>query len=1002
MPRATHQSPKIKQRAHRPTPSPKNHPSSSPDSDDTDSSIYAKFARAKELETELNTLTAEQKAKRKPSSSSQEKSDALRLQLCQLLSDLVLTDPQIAHSEDAIGRIWKYCFYGRINEIRSRIAKEKSRSKKRQAGGLSGGGAAGMGSAASSQNSSEKNIVEELEKQLKVFLKEAIALYEYLIEKYIKLLLPMSQASSFAGGDPTQSQESQDDHGKHAIIATLYRMHIHLGDLHRYSNSIKQAEECYLKSTKLAPGTGNPYNQLAVVAQSQDSLTAVALYYYARSLMATYQPFETSRSNLVRLFETNHKWLEEHERNNDSHSRMLVTGNMDGNSAMAKKAQREWMHKEKSAMNRKFLAQMVDLQWAFFKGVSLDGSDGKVNLSDLLRKMSSLLESFTNLLSNSSFSESLLCKIVAILAFSSLSASSEGKLCSPKGLSANQDKDPKWNEGVVMTNQALAFSFFLRFCTVLANHIVTHFEKKESGEAGSKPNVSRLGAVRSLSPLLLGFNFVTSVYKGSDWFHGLIFYPDRDSCDNIPLEKNSVRDLCNKSEEEFWDSVATVLNHFDTMPNDSSQAKESIDFSDIKEFSEFYGFFPFHSFLSKRKSGTGDDSEYVSAEEVVDALSVGKLSTSSKLCNAETNRKIRFLLFAADNSTLVIGDTSEAKEVGRYFLAKEDAAGPRRYFNEKNRSEPDTANQKSPLDDDSAAKSHDMEGVVMLTTSYSKTGVPLLVPGNILGSGTNDRPTNDSDVVSNISFSALGGVSSTLAVDAPSLANDGNSWTKSTTTVSNMFGMAKTSTELATASNQQASARVSLPPPPGFSAQLQPELPQPSSFIQPNSSLTSFIDHNNYGGQVPSSELRGFNQLHESTLPQAAPVYTKNPFAQTPAAFDNDYNRGSAQKSGFDLNNIGWDQGVNRHHNVRAGLDPTLDFMLGNSGFQSPDEFASSDALGLLVPSSESDDQNNTSSLLKFLFEPNNLSSEQSSHDNQKHQYSSSSNMPFTRNPFAT
>ena len=44
-------------------------------------------------------------------------------------------------------------------------------------------------------------------------------------------------------------------------------------------------------------------------------------------MMATRKPFETSRANLVRLlFESNHKWLDENSREEDTHSRELQGG----------------------------------------------------------------------------------------------------------------------------------------------------------------------------------------------------------------------------------------------------------------------------------------------------------------------------------------------------------------------------------------------------------------------------------------------------------------------------------------------------------------------------------------------------------------------------------------------------------------------------------------------------------------------------------------------------
>jgi len=106
---------------------------SSQDSNNSDYSIQAKLSQAKALQAKLNALAAEQKSRPKRSSSIEEKASAVRLQLCHLLSDLLLSDPITSLEQDAIGRTWKYCFYGHIKEIESRIAREKSKAKKRKA-----------------------------------------------------------------------------------------------------------------------------------------------------------------------------------------------------------------------------------------------------------------------------------------------------------------------------------------------------------------------------------------------------------------------------------------------------------------------------------------------------------------------------------------------------------------------------------------------------------------------------------------------------------------------------------------------------------------------------------------------------------------------------------------------------------------------------------------------------------------------------------------------------
>ena len=225
-----------KRSGQRPTPNRGRSQHSTQDSSATEAMVE-KMNKAKDLESDLEKLQHSQKSKRK-TSSDEAKASAIRLELCSTFSDVVILDPQFASSHNIIERLWKHCFYGRINELRLRLSKEKSKAKKR------------IGGASVTSGASAENMAEEVDKQLKLFLKEAVALYQYLIKKYTEnLLSESSQSTSAASGD------SQNEY-HHAIISSLYRMHIHLGDLYRYSSTYKEAEECYLTSVTLAPGLG--------------------------------------------------------------------------------------------------------------------------------------------------------------------------------------------------------------------------------------------------------------------------------------------------------------------------------------------------------------------------------------------------------------------------------------------------------------------------------------------------------------------------------------------------------------------------------------------------------------------------------------------------------------------------------------------------------------------------------------------------------------------------
>lgn len=263
-----------------------------------------------------------------------------RVQLCEHLSDVILSSPSTALEEDCLGRLWRGCFYPRIQELRSRIGKENRKQ-----------GNATM-----------------FEESLKVFLEEAIKLYEYLESRLKKRL----------------GQEEGED----CLVPCLYRLYIHLGDLLRYSSANhSEVEKTYLKASKLSPGRGNPYNQLAVVAQQHVyPRTCIALYWYARSLLAAVEPFETSRSNLTRLFNFNKTWLTTHGSDQD--------------------------------MMRRFMADFVDFHSNFFLSTLLDK-----NLDEEFLKTtaSPLFENtFSTLLKEQLLSDGLLVKMVAIFIFSTV------------------------------------------------------------------------------------------------------------------------------------------------------------------------------------------------------------------------------------------------------------------------------------------------------------------------------------------------------------------------------------------------------------------------------------------------------------------------------------------------------------------------------------------------------------------------------------------------------
>jgi len=905
------------------------HSSLTQDTENTES-ILNKFAQAEKLEAQLAAIEDDKKAKRKLPAGTDQKAQGLRAKLCQVFIDVIVADPVLSHSKDASRRLWHSCFYSRISELRLELSKEKSRAKKRQ---VSGGDVA----------VSEK-IVSVVNERLKVSIKEALKLYEWLIDKMLKLLLPMSQSQS-----TTVSENSENDEYEHAVVAILYWSHLYMGDLLRYDESYKQAEETYLKSSKLYPGNGNPFNQMAVVAQSQDSLSAVALYYYARSMMATQAPSAMSDSNLKRLFTSNAKWLEEHAREDALFSREIFEVNENEGNKADKKAQRDWQQKQKTVMNRMALAKFVDLQWSFVKGVSLDSA---VN-QGVMQDMDSMMDIFTTLINNASFSESLLCKIVAILSFATLGASNGGKLCNASMFAKKRRKDPNWKEDDIIANNALAFSFVLRFCTVLMKDIETRLANQGGGKSG---------AIRSLSSLLLGVSFVNSVYKGSEWFHGLPCFPGKGSSSAAsPNNNRHILELCKQSHNEFWRSVARMANRLDSLPKPSEDAATP-DLMDVRDFAEFCGYVPFDSFLKHADNHTNGQSKYVPTEEVISVLTQKK-SPPNKNMESEMQTKLQlFLMFADENTAL---STVYGYDQSEFYLARNPDTNERELYQSSDsvsdQDEDDFAAvetnfspDQSPSTDEQETKTQDedakMKEAIPLKMTYSETGVALLTPAALLESNKSNMPPGLNQVQE--SKHAL----PTLAPPPePEMAQNFMSATN--------FNVPE---QPRPAPSQPT--KVTLPPPPGL-------MPPPGFSQQPQ---IDPLQHNSF--------VENMNDY--AMIPQTAPFQSLNPFAQVSPSLINDFGASLNQH-----NHLSANRGINNSQYHRTlGLGPSMNSLFNSN--QSLDELASSDAFGLVLPQqAEPDDQSD--SIMKFLFEGNDTSTWKSNSQ-------SADNLSlYTMNPFA-
>ena len=1051
--------------------------------------ILQSLEEAKKLESQLELLRTTKSSSSKRTSSSQGgngddiSTQKIRCMLCDKLSNIILDDPLLSESNDVVNRLWKICFYNRINELRSLITKEKSKAKKR-ANPLPG--------EAISVKASEqaKLLVVQYETQYKQFLTEAIKLYQYIIDRYTKELSmpPLSQTQTVQ----SQSQLSQssstlkvapDDERSLVVISSLYKLNIHLGDLYRYSSQYKLSKNCYLYSSKLAPSTGNPYNQLAVVAQSSsssaggtgagDNQTVVALYYYARSLLATSIPFETSRSNLVRLFEANAKWMKEHLRDVNNNTTINIDmGKEIAPVGLTKKEQKEWLNKLRTSNNRKCLVMVVDLQWMFFKGVSLDNnnSDGtsgsgggskgereKVDLQTLLTKMKYINNTISNLINHSSFSESLLLKLLSIFSFSTITSGNGGKIINTQGFEKKRLMNPSWNkEGIIITNQALVFSFLLDFITLLCDDVTNLLVKKMS----SGNNNVKLGTIRSLSALLLGVRYITMLYDGEcEWFHGLPFFPTStggsggDGSSSKLSRGSTIHTICQVSHTKFWKSLANLTNQIDTLPTIQRLSQEIEDITEIgtiKEYNELHGYVPFTSFLDNDNDNNcmlnkdGEVTEYVNVANAIKALDTteddtskggggGGKGSSSSSSEGATKYKLNLLVSIVNKKTTLFSKSDDMLVDGRqFFLTRKSITDKRELItvnNDEEENEEKSVPEEEVLEDEQAETnfSPDVDDMDVEDDDVNKEDeekqdvvekkgpdVPfLLTPAALLAASGGDSGGGEGVKLDSILASSM---NPEAPCDTHKTTTAGTGGDVGELLLNNAFPPPQKRQQL-----EVQQVNVPLPPPPGIApppgislppglaagGAVQPQQQQPTQGM--GISLADFTTAPPQQQQGQVSFGRGTNQMPQDVPSYPSNVFeTMNPFVQAPpplAQFKN--NAGMVMNSSSSslnqlptdlppglLNTVGQQQPPPQS---TSGLDSTLDFLLNSTGGSVQPSTAAANAFNSLLVPSTSKEENDGESILNFLFDSSGTSSS-SAAGAGKPLYG----VPQTKNPFAT
>ncbi|KAL2467268.1 Protein SMG7L [Abeliophyllum distichum] len=199
---------------------------------------------------------------------------------------IILNDSDPKELQEAEYNLWKL-HYKHIDEFRKRMRQNTKRDAEHD------------------NINFQTNIDKHLE-GFRTFLSGATEFYRNLIIKFrtncgfpAKIFMDNKGDSSFSV-EPTKLYKCQ---------YTCHRLLVCLGDLARYTEICKNSNPCkwsiaamyYLEATRTWPDSGNPHNQLALLATYVGD-AFLALYHCIRSL-AVKEPFPDSWNNLMWLFE---------------------------------------------------------------------------------------------------------------------------------------------------------------------------------------------------------------------------------------------------------------------------------------------------------------------------------------------------------------------------------------------------------------------------------------------------------------------------------------------------------------------------------------------------------------------------------------------------------------------------------------------------------------------------------------------------------------------------
>lgn len=461
-----------------------------------------------------------------------------RLKLCEVLTKLLLSQPsEVSVKHNIAVRLWNHCFYTRIQQLRERIAKELRRDERR----------------VKTQESSNAELVEKI---YKVFLNEGIQMYSSLIEKF-----------KSSGKVSTTKQTTKDHPYKDPTLILLHSFYLRHGDLHRYTTNFNEAQKSYQHAIDLLPGLGEPYNHLGVMSLQKEQ-PFFSLYFYARSLLASVEPFAVTHKNLLRLLsDSTTSPLDECD------EPILIT-------------------------KKNFLEKFVDLNRLFFASIfhlrtgkarPVEEACTEEEMEQLVNAIDSLLKNLHFLLKEQQLGDSLLVKMIVINIFT---IGYLDKCIHGKKYSEVFRKNEK-----IGCLPSMALNFAYRFGIIIIGQFRQRLQSLQAAEICEKEDKTK-------SYETTGSRFFPALQLFCDW----LFYTDtsrRLANDGVQCVSEQAAIVAYTEQQKFvtsvsvaWSSLIETSEYAASLGNGKVKPS-SLDNVKFKEHFALRGFEPFTAFVSQ-------------------------------------------------------------------------------------------------------------------------------------------------------------------------------------------------------------------------------------------------------------------------------------------------------------------------------------------------------------------------------------------------------------------